>query len=172
MERLWAPWRREYIMGDEKPGKEEGGCIFCDLPALGDGPENLILHRGRRCYVILNRYPYSNGHLMVVPSRHVRELDALSGEEGSEMFCLAQLCVNILREKFGAQGFNVGLNLGRAAGAGVDEHLHMHIVPRWEGDHNYMTVLGDMRVIPEGLESTYATLRPAFEAFSGEKRNG
>lgn len=162
MERLWAPWRREFVV---KGGSGEGdGCIFCALPAGGggDGPGNLILHRGRSAYVVMNKYPYSNGHLMVVPFRHTDDFTDLRPEEASEVFHLAQRCVAALRERMRAHGFNVGFNLGKAAGAGIEEHVHLHVVPRWEGDHNLMTILGETRVIPESLNSTYETLRPAF----------
>ncbi len=168
MERLWAPWRREFVLKETPssaaPAGQEAQCILCEVLQVEDGPGNLILHRGRRCFVLMNKYPYSNGHLMVVPLRHMKEFGELSPEEGGEMFLLAQQCVSILREKMGAQGFNLGLNLDKVAGAGIDDHLHLHIVPRWQGDHNFMTVLGEVRVIPEHLQKTYETLRPAFPA--------
>lgn len=164
MERLWAPWRMDFILGKSggEAGDDSASCILCNVLRETDGPENLVLFRGKHAYVIMNKYPYANGHLMVVPLRHVRDMEALEPGEGTEIFHLAQKCVEVLREKVGAHGFNVGLNLGRAAGAGIDEHLHMHIVPRWEGDHNFMPVLGDVRVIPEHIEETYGHLRAAF----------
>lgn len=165
MDRLWAPWRREFVMKAASPaprGREGARCIFCGLPETGDGPENLILHRGCSAYVVMNKYPYSSGHLMVVPFRHEADFAALRPEEASEIILLAQECVAALRGRMNAHGFNVGFNLGKAAGAGIEEHVHLHVVPRWEGDHNFMHVLGEVRVIPEHLHSTYETLRPAF----------
>ncbi|MBI1724661.1 MAG: HIT domain-containing protein [Candidatus Tectomicrobia bacterium] len=163
MERLWAPWRREFVAKGASSGEgRSGGCIFCALLGADDGPENLILHRGRCAYVVLNKYPYSSGHLMVVPLRHTADFTDLRAEEVAEMLLLAQRCVAALRERMSAHGCNVGFNLGKAAGAGIEEHVHLHVVPRWEGDHNFMAVLGEVRVIPEGLHSTYETLRPAF----------
>ncbi|MDA1001118.1 MAG: HIT domain-containing protein [bacterium] len=164
MKRLWAPWRMDFILGKSE-GQKGGGpapCVLCSLLRKADGPENLVLFRGEVSYVIMNKYPYTNGHLMVVPLRHVQHMDELTPEEGAEMFRLAQKVVAVLREKLGAHGFNVGFNLGKAAGAGIDEHLHMHIVPRWEGDHNFMPILGEVRVIPEHLEETYRHLQGAF----------
>ena len=163
MDRLWAPWRMEFIL-DEKAKSGEGGsgCVLCDLQKTDDGPDNLILCRGDLTFVVMNKYPYSNGHLMVVPLRHVGDFETLTGEEGSELFRMSQRCLAALREATKAHGFNVGLNLGKAAGAGIEPHLHLHIVPRWEGDHNFMPVLGDTRVIPEHIEATYETLRKSF----------
>ena len=166
MKRLWAPWRMEYLHDDKSssgaPQGEEDSCVFCGLLNEEDGPGNLILHRSGLAYVVLNKYPYSNGHLMVVPNRHVQEFDALSDEEGAEIFRLTQKSIAILRRVLGAHGFNAGLNLGKAAGAGIAPHLHLHVVPRWEGDHNLMPVIGDIRVIPEHIEATYENLRAVF----------
>lgn len=165
MERLWAPWRMEFILGENAksvPGAANDGCVLCALPKETDGPENLILWRGERIYVVMNKFPYSNGHLMVVPFRHVGDYEDLTEEEGAELFRLSRRCVAILRKSLKAHGFNVGLNLGKAAGAGIEPHLHLHIVPRWEGDHNFMPVLGDVRVIPEHIQATYAGLRDLF----------
>ena len=147
-----------------RPDAGEGTCIFCGLTGEPDGPGNLILHRGRLAYVIMNKFPYSNGHLMVVPFRHVKDIEELNADEGGEIFLLAQRCVASLRAGLKAQGFNLGFNLGRPAGAGIDDHLHLHVVPRWEGDHNFMPVLGEVRVIPEHMAQTYAALHEAFEA--------
>ncbi|MEE9274950.1 MAG: HIT domain-containing protein [bacterium] len=163
MDRLWAPWRMEFILERVKgSGNGEAPCILCGVLEAEDGPSNLILHRGRLAYIVLNKYPYSNGHLMVVPIRHVREFDALGAEEGAEIMALAQRCVAALREKLGAHGFNVGMNLGEAAGAGIEGHLHLHVVPRWRDDHNFMATIGDVRVIPEHIEETYKTLSASF----------
>ncbi len=167
MERLWAPWRREYVVSHsdsgEVEGKAESACVFCDLLHEEDGKENLVLHRSERSYVVMNRYPYANGHLMVVPFRHVEDYKSLDEGESREIFLTSQKCVGILKKRLNADGFNVGFNLGRSAGAGIVGHLHMHIVPRWEGDHNLMPVLGGVRVIPESLDTTYNQFRPDFE---------
>lgn len=158
MRNLWAPWRMEYILG-----KREPYCIFCPE---GDGlsdEERLILYRGRRTMVMMNKYPYNNGHLLVAPWRHVAGLEDLTEEEMTDLMKKVQACVKILRRTMRPDGFNVGLNLGAAAGAGVESHLHFHVVPRWEGDTNFMTVFADVRSIPEHLRQTYDKLRPHFE---------
>lgn len=158
MQNLWAPWRMEYILG-----KREPYCIFCPE---GDGlsdEERLILYRGRRTMVMMNKYPYNNGHLLVAPWRHVAALEDLTDEEIADLMKKVQTCVRILRRTMRPDGFNVGLNLGAAAGAGVESHLHFHVVPRWEGDTNFMTVFADVRSIPEHLRQTYDKLRPHFE---------
>ncbi len=165
MERLWAPWRIEYILADKPEG-----CIFC----VGDNPEidreRLILHRGVASLVMLNRYPYTNGHLMVAPYRHTSDLDQLSDAEMLDLFKTVRLCRTILLQTATPQGFNIGINLGKAAGAGVDEHIHIHIVPRWNGDTNYLSVIADVRVMPENLLTTYDRLLPAFKASSRDDR--
>lgn len=158
MRNLWAPWRMEYILG-----KREPYCIFCpEGGGLGD-PERLILYRGRWTMVMMNKYPYNNGHLLVAPWRHVAGLEDLTEEEMSDLMKKMQMCVKILRRLMHPDGFNVGLNLGGAAGAGVESHLHFHVVPRWEGDTNFMTVFADVRSIPEHLHQTYEKLRPHFD---------
>jgi len=158
MERLWAPWRLEYIVG----AKEEG-CIFCEFPKRGDDAKHLILHREALVYVIMNAFPYSNGHLLVAPYRHVGDISELTDEESLGMMLLAKKCCGVLREAVRPDGFNLGINLGTAAGAGIADHVHMHIVPRWNGDTNFMPVLADVKVIPEALEATYAKLKPLFD---------
>ncbi len=162
----------EFILSENSKSNEgePSRCVLCDLQEADDGPDNLFLCRGGLTFVIMNKYPYSNGHLMVVPLRHVKDFEALTEEEGSELFRMCQRCITILRENTKAHGFNVGFNLGRAAGAGIEPHLHLHIVPRWEGDHNFMPVLGDVRVIPEHIEATYLTLRKSFLKFSLESK--
>lgn len=155
MERLWAPWRVEYLT--QPPAK---GCIFC---AEGDDRELLILHRTPLARVMLNRYPYSNGHLLVLLHRHGADLDTLSGEEMQELFRNVALCRSVLTRASKPDGFNVGMNLGKAAGAGVEDHLHLHVVPRWNGDNNYMSVVADVRVLPEALLATYDRLLPFFD---------
>ena len=157
MKTLWAPWRIEYILG-EKPD----GCIFCVSSGRESDREKLILHRTPHSFVMLNRYPYTNGHLMVAPFRHTAEMADLSDEEMLDLFKAVRLCRTVLQKTAAPQGFNIGINLGRAAGAGVDEHIHIHIVPRWNGDTNYMTVIGDIRVMPENLMSTYEKLLTGF----------
>ncbi|MGE3540049.1 MAG: HIT domain-containing protein [Candidatus Tectimicrobiota bacterium] len=156
---VWAPWRMTYILGEK-----EGGCIFCSKPQQQADTENLILWRGHRAFVIMNRYPYNNGHLMVVPHTHAASLTTLAAAERAELGELTMLCEQVLQEAMHPAGFNVGLNLGAAAGAGIAEHLHIHVVPRWHGDTNYMTVISDIRVIPQHLTETYHLLRPHFQA--------
>ncbi len=158
MERLWAPWRIEYILAD-KPA----GCIFCVGDNQDRDRELLVLHRGAASLVMLNRYPYTNGHLMIAPYRHTSDLDQLADGEMLDLFKTVRLCRNILQQIASPQGFNIGVNLGRAAGAGVDEHVHIHVVPRWNGDTNYMSVIADVRVMPENLLMTYDRLFPAFQ---------
>lgn len=160
MKQIWAPWRMSYLRG-ERPKVD--GCVFCQKVTQADNGEH-ILYRGRHCYVMLNRYPYSNGHMMVVPYAHVSALTALGDAALLEMFQLVQHAQRILQEAQGPEGFNVGINEGSAAGAGIEEHLHVHVVPRWAGDANYMTVVGETRVIPQMLDETYAMLRPYFDA--------
>lgn len=159
MERLWAPWRMEYIRNSE-----QAGCVFC----IGDDPaedrDKLVLCRTAHSFVIMNRYPYSNAHLMIAPYRHTAELNDLGEGEMLDLFRTLTLCKNVLQETARPGGFNIGINLGKDAGAGVDDHLHIHIVPRWHGDINFMTVVADLRVIPEDLRSTYDNLLPAFSA--------
>ena len=155
MERLWAPWRMQYVAGAAK----SEGCIFCEKWKAGEDAENLLLCRGETCFTILNLFPYNNGHLMVVPVRHVADIVDLAPAEHAEMFRQMQRAVTALRETMRPHGFNVGFNLGQAAGAGIADHLHLHVVPRWTGDTNFMPVLGDTRVISEALEETYRKLK-------------
>ena len=152
MKVLWAPWRIKYITGD----KEEG-CIFCKKPKEGNDKENLILYTGETSFIIMNRYPYSNGHLMTVPYKHTNNFSDLTQDERLDLMNLTAKCLDIL-QVIKPEGFNIGMNLGRTGGAGIDDHLHFHIVPRWSGDNNFMPVIGDVRVMPEYLEETYETL--------------
>ena len=161
MDRLWAPWRLAYVTAAPAAPTE---CIFCDAGARADG--DLVLFRGRACYVILNLYPYNNGHLMVVPNRHINALAGLTPDEQVEMMGLARLAEAALTEAYHPQGINVGINLGKAAGAGIENHLHAHLVPRWSGDTNFMTAIGQTRVLPEDLQQAAARLRPIFERLS------
>ena len=153
MKVLWAPWRIKYITGD----KEEG-CIFCKKPKEGNDKDNLILYTGETSFIIMNRYPYSNGHLMTVPYKHTNSFSDLTQDERLDLMNLTAKCLDIL-QVIKPEGFNIGMNLGRTGGAGIDDHLHFHIVPRWSGDNNFMPVIGDVRVMPEYLEETYETLR-------------
>jgi ATP adenylyltransferase len=154
MKHLWAPWRMTYI----QEGIDETECLFCSLLALEDGPDNLILFRREHAFVILNRYPYTNGHSMVVPYRHTPSLDGLDAEILLDMIQLTQLSTRILHQAYQTDGFNIGANIGEAAGAGVREHVHIHIVPRWHGDTNFMATTAETRVIPEDLLETYEKL--------------
>jgi ATP adenylyltransferase len=157
LEHLWSPWRLQYVIGS----KTKPGCVFCG-PARIAEPDSLIVHEGKTGYVILNLYPYNNGHLMIVPWRHEPTLAGLTAEEMNELGRLTQLSERALREAFRLDGINVGVNLGQAAGAGIIEHVHVHLVPRWSGDANFMTVVGQTRVLPETLEQTAARMRPIF----------
>jgi len=159
MKHLWSPWRMKYI----ENSKKEPGCVFCNAQAQPDGTENLIAFRGANAYVILNRYPYTSGHLMVIPFTHAPNLEELTPETRTEMMELTSRCTTILREVYRTQSFNVGVNIGEAAGAGVLGHVHIHIVPRWAGDTNFMSSVGETRVLPETLEDTYQRIRQAFE---------
>ena len=147
-----------YIKGAER----HDGCIFCDFPSQDpeNDPANLIVARGDLSFVILNKYPYNSGHLMVTPYRHIAEWESLTPEELAEIGSWSQRCINALKETLGPQGFNVGVNQGVIAGAGIAEHVHLHVVPRWGGDTNFMTTVGDAKVIPEALDETFARLRP------------
>ena len=154
MERIWAPWRIQYIQM-EKPE----GCILCEKPGQNNDAQNYILHRGDKNFIILNSYPYNPGHLMVAPYRHVASLEKLTDEERREHFEIVSRSVRVLRQIFNPGGFNIGINLGKAAGAGIEDHFHTHIVPRWQGDTNFMPVLADVRVLPEALADTYQKLK-------------
>ena len=155
---LWAPWRMGYILSNQK----DQHCIFCPGKNRNLDEERLILHVGKRTLVMMNRFPYNNGHLLVAPIRHVSGLDQLDEEGTLDLLLTVRRSIEVLKEAMSPEGFNVGLNLGHVAGAGVEEHMHFHIVPRWKGDTNYMTVLDDVRVIPEHIQETYRKLRPAF----------
>lgn len=158
MEKIWAPWRMEYIERCD----EQKGCIFCDLTKKESDRENLILFRGENSFVIMNKFPYAVGHLMVAPYRHTADLNDLSDMELTDISINVRRCVNVLKKAINPQGFNVGANLGRSAGAGIIDHVHYHIVPRWNGDSNFMPVIGDIRVVSEGLEKTYDKLYSIF----------
>ena len=154
---LWAPWRLEYIQAAD----EQEGCVFC-LAQAGDDEESLIVHRGQRAFVLLNKFPYASGHLMVAPFRHVGDFGELEDEEALEIHRLASQGIEALAETFAPQGYNAGWNLGRIAGAGVVDHVHLHLVPRWAGDTNFMPVLADVKVLPEHLVETRGKLSAAW----------
>ena len=162
-ERLWTPWRMAYI----RTAGEESGCIFCDLPRQDDDRRNHILARGRHTFVILNAFPYNPGHLMIAPYRHTGEYLDLTPEELAETMAFTGTAVRALREGSNAHGFNLGMNLGGVAGAGIADHLHMHLVPRWGGDTNFMPVVGQTKVLPELLDETWERLRPWFAGDEG-----
>lgn len=157
MKQLWAPWRLEYIQGAD----EQQECLFCQAAGAGD-EEALVVHRGERAFVLLNKYPYASGHVMVAPYRHEGEFDELSDEEAVEIHRLGAAALGALAETMRPQGFNLGWNLGRIAGAGVLDHVHLHVVPRWAGDTNFMPVLADVRVLPQALEDTRRALAEAW----------
>lgn len=157
MERLWAPWRIEYIQM-EKPA----GCILCEKPKQNNDTVNYILHRADKNFVILNTYPYTSGHLMIAPYRHIANLEELTNEELHQHFEIVSQSIKVLRQIFKPNGFNIGINMGKVAGAGIEEHVHTHIVPRWEGDTNFMLVLANVKVINEALAETYKKLRDKF----------
>ncbi len=163
MDYLFSPWRMTYIEGHN----QVEGCPFCEAAAQPDSAENLIVARGQRAFVILNRFPYTSGHLMSVPYDHKPSLDQLDPETRSEMMELATLALQVLGAVYHPQGFNLGINLGTAAGAGITDHVHMHVVPRWGGDTNFMSTLGNTRVLPESLEESYRRIRLGWEKTTG-----
>lgn len=160
METMFAPWRMEYLVCE----KQEG-CVFCKCSTRCD---DYIVFEGKTCFVMLNRYPYVNGHLMIIPERHLDDISELTMEERSEIFALLDTSVKVLRDAMKPNGFNVGMNLGKAAGAGIAEHVHVHVIPRWEGDTNFMSAVGHVRVVPEDLATTAEKLAPLFRKYSQE----
>ncbi|MFZ5651697.1 MAG: HIT family protein [Bacillota bacterium] len=163
MERIWAPWRTVYI------GKDHGSvCIFCEKLESDRDAENYVIYRGVKTFALLNLYPYNNGHILIAPKRHVGDITDLDQDEILELGLVTQKMTRLLRAAFSPEGFNIGVNLGKIAGAGVPGHFHIHIVPRWGGDTNFMPVLGDVRVISEGLDLTYKKLTGALEKLKEE----
>ena len=160
LERLFTPWRAAYVTGAPTPSA--GNCFLCANPRRNKDKETFILHRGRRGYILLNLYPYNSGHLMAAPYDHIGDLVRLDSETAQELWDLARLGVRALAEEYRAEGFNIGMNLGKAAGAGEPGHLHIHVVPRWSGDTNYMPVTAGAKVLPETLDQTYRRLKPRF----------
>ena len=157
MDYLWTPWRYAYVTNAEKAS----GCIFCDLPKLGDDVKARIVYRGQHCYIILNTFPYTPGHVMVVPYVHLDELQKLPVAAAHEVMDLTQRMEAVLRQLYTPDGINLGMNVGRAAGAGVAGHIHMHVLPRWVADANFASVIGETRVLPESLETTYQRIKGA-----------
>jgi len=160
MEKIYAPWRMEFIRG-----KKPAGCIFCRESLRSD---DLVLFEGDTAFVMANRYPYISGHLMVIPFRHISHLEDLLSEEKIEIFNLLEMAIRVLKKAMNPEGFNIGMNLGKAAGAGIDDHIHEHIVPRWSGDTNFITAVGDIRVIPEDIYKTCELLMPYFKKYGPE----
>jgi ATP adenylyltransferase len=157
VERLWTPWRRTYI-----EGPADTGCFLCTTPTERDDRANMIVFRGEQVFVILNRYPYNIGHLMVAPYQHTGDLGTLAAPIATELIATTQRTVRALEAAYHPHAFNVGMNLGKVAGAGLPDHLHVHLVPRWNGDTNFMLVIGDTKVLPESLDQTYERLEPLF----------
>jgi ATP adenylyltransferase len=160
MDRLWAPWRMAYILSGEE---RSGECIFCVFPARDQHRDDLVLHVEEHAFVMLNKYPYNNGHLMVIPRAHVAEPSLLAPAQNAALAALLTRTTTILKEAIHAHGFNIGMNLGRVAGAGIEQHCHWHVVPRWNGDTNFMPVVGDVKVLSEHLMGTWDRLRPYYE---------
>jgi ATP adenylyltransferase len=169
-QRLWAPWRLEYLkkaargQARGRVSGETGECIFCSKPGLGDDAKALIPYRGERCFVMLNAFPYTNGHLMIAPYEHTAALEALDETSSLELMTLTQRSLRALGSAYSPDGYNLGVNLGAVAGAGMADHVHLHVVPRWAGDNNFMPVIADTRVLPQSLEDSYAAIRDAFAA--------
>jgi ATP adenylyltransferase len=160
MDHLWTPWRYAYVTTSEKVS----GCVFCDLPKEGDDARVHIAYRGQHCFIILNTYPYTCGHVMIVPFAHLDSLAKLSPEVSQEMIELAQRMERVLRQLYSPDGINLGMNIGRAAGAGIADHVHMHVLPRWVADANFISVVGETRILPESLDTTYERIKCAMDA--------
>jgi ATP adenylyltransferase len=159
MDYLWTPWRYAYVSSTEKTG----GCVFCDAPKENDDAKTLIVHRGEYCFVILNAYPYTPGHVMIVPYAHLDELQKLPSAAATEMMALSQRMETVLRQLYRPDGINLGMNIGKAAGAGIAGHIHMHVLPRWVADANFVSVVGETRILPEVLEVTWRRMRAAMK---------
>lgn len=160
MDRLWTPWRYAYV---SSVGSADRGCVFCDILSSGDDRQNLVVYRGKRLFIVLNLYPYTSGHLLIVAKRHIACLREADAEELRSFMELARVCEDALAREYRPDGFNIGFNIGRAAGAGIDRHLHMHLLPRWVGDASFVSTVSETRVLPEALGQTYARLVPYFE---------
>ena len=164
MNKLWAPWRMDYIHT-----KKDDGCIFCEKSLSSNDQENLILYRGAEVFALMNLYPYSNGHIMIAPYLHTADTNQLNSVGNQEIMWLANKSMNILKKLMNTDGFNFGANLGKAGGAGIEEHLHYHIVPRWSGDNNFMPVINNTRVIVEALNDSWSKLKPQFDLLGVQK---
>jgi len=160
MDYLWTPWRYAYVTGAQK----SSDCIFCELPKLGDDAKAHIVGRGRYCYIVLNTFPYTPGHVMIVPFAHLDELQKLPAEAAHEMMDWSQRMERVLRQLYTPDGVNLGMNIGKAAGAGVAGHIHMHVLPRWVADANFVSVVGETRLLPESLEMTYGRIKAALQS--------
>ncbi|HXZ41070.1 MAG TPA: HIT domain-containing protein [Terriglobales bacterium] len=160
MDYIWTPWRYAYVTTAEKVS----GCVFCDLPKLGDDAKAHIVHRGAHCYIVLNTFPYTPGHVMIVPFAHLDELQKLPAESAHEMMDLSQRMETVLRQLYSPDGVNLGMNIGKAAGAGVAGHIHMHALPRWVADSNFVTVIGETRILPESLQLSYQRIKGSLES--------
>ena len=165
MDRLWAPWREKFILCEKEPG-----CFLCRTSREKQDRRNLILYRGEKCFVILNRYPYNNGHVMIAPYRHLGRLEGLEPDELTELMTVAQLCVRTLKSGLKPQGINLGMNLGKVSGAGVADHIHLHLVPRWQGDTNFMPIFAQTKVVSVGLADTYRLLKREFKSLQASGR--
>lgn len=164
MKKLWAPWRLSYIIHFHRKAslQKKSHCVFCNAHPGKPSSDNLVLFKGKKCFIIMNKYPYCNGHLMIIPKRHIFDFSKVTSEEHQEMGELLSLSTRVLKKVFHTKGFNIGMNLGEAGGAGIKDHLHYHVVPRWPGDHNYMPIIGHTKVMPEYIKETYERLRPHF----------
>jgi len=160
MDIIFAPWRMEYIKA-----KKPEGCVFCKSSIRCD---EYVIYEGKSCFVMMNRFPYVCGHLMIIPVRHISEIEELTREERTEIFALLDTSVKVIKEAMNPHGFNIGLNIGKAAGAGIEEHIHMHVIPRWEGDANFMTAVSNVRILPEHMLTTAAKLAPLFKKYHRE----
>ncbi len=168
MEIKWTPWRSKYIKRDEQA--EKPVCALCHAYQAGDDEQFLVLHRGTYMFVMMNLYPYNPGHLMVVPYNHTADFAGLAPDASAELMQIAQRSIGVLTEEMNPKGFNMGMNLGEAGGAGIAEHLHLHVVPRWNGDTNFMPLIGGVKLVPEAIDDTYAALRPRFDALTNVDR--
>jgi len=165
MDHIWSPWRMEYIMHNQP--KESGSCFFCEALDMVDSPENLVVHRGQYSFAILNRYPYTSGHLMVVPNAHEPSIEMLDSSTNTEIMALISQSMQVLKDIYSPEGYNLGANIGKSAGAGVLDHVHFHVVPRWAGDTNFMTTTSGARVLPENLADTFGRIKSRWEEIFG-----
>ncbi|BFI75340.1 HIT domain-containing protein [Sulfurisphaera ohwakuensis] len=167
MDILWAPWRSKYV--SEASKNKSSSCLFCDVIGKKEDKNNWIVYRGKFSFIILNAFPYNPGHLMVVPYKHVSSIEGLEEKEILEMMYFLKVSIKAIRKVYSPDGFNIGINIGRVAGAGIDQHVHIHLVPRWNGDVNFMPVIGGVKVLPEILEDTYNKLKPEIEKIISEE---